>query len=118
MYNEYSLLSNCVWNKLYKKEIFNNIRFPEGKIFEASYVVCEILNNAKKISNDLTTLYNHVYRKNSIINTFNTNHFNKIDSNDKKIDFFNKKEYFDLAYKEKNNKMNNIIINLSKMKRC
>ncbi len=25
MYNEYSPLSNCVWNKLYKKEIFNYI---------------------------------------------------------------------------------------------
>lgn len=30
--------SSTLWNKLYKKEVFNDIRFPSGKLFEDNYV--------------------------------------------------------------------------------
>ncbi len=30
-------------NKLYKKEIFNNIKYPEGRIFEDEYIVADIM---------------------------------------------------------------------------
>ena len=33
LYKNYNFVI-CSWNKLYKKEIFNNLRFPENKIFE------------------------------------------------------------------------------------
>lgn len=39
-----------VWAKLYKRSIFNNIKFPYGKLFEDIFVLLPILSNAKIIS--------------------------------------------------------------------
>ena len=55
--------------------------------------------------------------KNSIESLFDIKHFNKIDSYNKKIDFFSKKGYYDLISFEMKKKMNALIVNLSKMKR-
>ncbi len=115
--NELGSIIVYAWNKLYKKEIFDGIRYPEGKIYEDSFVLCDVLNKAKSISYLLKPLYNYVYRSDSIVNTFTINHFDKINSFNRKIEFFNNKEYFDLALEEKNRKMNILIVNLSKMKR-
>jgi len=37
------------WNKLYKKELFNNIRFPVGKLHEDEFTTYKIIFQAKKI---------------------------------------------------------------------
>lgn len=115
--NEYSLVFMYAWNKLYKKNIFDNIRFPKGKIYEYTNIICDILDQANKVSYTSKPLYNYVYRNTSIGNSFNINHFDKIISNNKKISFFNKHGYSDLELVEKNNKMNNLISNLAKMKK-
>ena len=115
--NDFSSLTVYAWNKLYKKELFNNIRYPEGKIYEDSYVLCDILDKANIVSYTLKPLYNYVYRSESIVNNFSIKHFDKIDSFNKKIEFLTKKGYDDLISEEKNRKMNCLIINLSKMKR-
>lgn len=117
IHNKYSILTMPPWNKLYKKSLFYNIRFPDGKIYENSYIICDLLNKAKVVSYVLKPLYNYVYRENSIINTFSINHFNKIDAFNKNIAFFNKKGFSELVNHEKNKKMNMLIIFLSKMKR-
>lgn len=115
--NEYGSIASYAWNKLFKKEIFDDIRYPDGKIYEDSYILCETLDKAKIISYISKPLYNYVYRENSIVNSFGINQFDKIDSYNVRIDFFNKKMYYDLALEEKNRKMNSLIINLSKMKK-
>ena len=114
--NEYSCMLLYAWNKLYKKEIFDNIRFPEGKLYEYIYILTDLLDKAKKVSFITKPLYSYVYRSNSLGKSFNLKHFDRIDAYDKAIDFYQKKGYYDLAKKEKNFKMSNIIFNLSKMK--
>ena len=114
--NEYGLLTIYAWNKLYKRELFNSIRYPKGKIYEDSYIICDLLDKAKAVSYLIKPLYNYVYRKNSIVNTFSLNHFDKITSSNRKITFYNKKEYYDLEKKELNKKHNIITYNLAKMK--
>lgn len=42
-------LSNVVWDKLYKREVWDDIRFLEGWIFEDLYVMPYVLKAAKKI---------------------------------------------------------------------
>lgn len=74
------------WNKLYKKSIFDYISFPSKRIFEDSYVICDILDNIKKISYISSPLYNYVYRKDSISNSYSINYFDKIGSYDKIIE--------------------------------
>lgn len=53
-------------NKLYKKEIFDSIRYPEGKLSEDAFVIVEILMKAKKIVFTSRQEYYYVHRKNSI----------------------------------------------------
>lgn len=62
--------SDVVWNKLYQKKLFNNIRYPEGQVFEDTATTHKHIQVAKSIYmiNDL--LYYHVYRKSSITHSF------------------------------------------------
>ncbi len=58
----------CVaWNKLYKKRLFNSIRYPMGKIHEDEYIIGKIINqcNSIKVIND--SLYYYVQRSDSIM---------------------------------------------------
>lgn len=114
--NEYSPLTYYAWNKLYKKELFNNIKFPEGRLYEYTYILCDIFEQADKISFTLKPLYNYVYRSSSLGNAFNLKHFDKIGSFNKKIEFFDSKRYYDLSNKEKTGKACELIRNLAKMK--
>lgn len=54
------------WNKLYKKEVFSQIRFPEGKICGDAYIMHEIYLNCRKIACIHDVLYHYVPRADSI----------------------------------------------------
>ena len=56
-----------VWNKLYKKELFKDIRFPLGKIHEDEFTTYKILYNSKKIVMTSKPLYYYLQRSNSIM---------------------------------------------------
>lgn len=68
-----SLLGNKIqdfaWNKLYKKELFNDIQYPVGKNFEDIDVLYRILLKTNKVAFLNTCKYNYVQRENSIIAT-------------------------------------------------
>lgn len=57
------------WNKLYKREIFNSIRFPEGKLNEDCFIAHEVFSNSNKIVTLSTMLYFYVQRNDSIMNS-------------------------------------------------
>ena len=57
-----------MWNKLYKAKLFENVRFPEDRIYEDLYVNFNIFKKSKKIVFDSTPLYNYVYNSDSSLN--------------------------------------------------
>ena len=57
------------WNKLYKKELFKNIRFPEGRLYEDIATTHKTMLAARRIVIIPDYLYYHVYRKGSITHT-------------------------------------------------
>lgn len=59
-----------VWAKPYKRSIFNNIKFPYGKLFEDIFVLLPILSNAKIISTIPDCLYFYRNRSESIVNQY------------------------------------------------
>lgn len=61
------------WAKLYKRELFENIEFPKGKIFEDAFTTYKLVMKAKKISVNLEIKYNYMIRSNSIL----TSEFNE-----------------------------------------
>ena len=48
--DDQTLYSVAAWNKLYRKEIFNDIRYPYGKYNEDMFIICEIMKKVKQIS--------------------------------------------------------------------
>lgn len=54
------------WNKLYKKELFDNIRYPKGKIHEDEFLIHHIVGKCQKITLLEDSLYNYVQRNQSI----------------------------------------------------
>ena len=50
-------ISNYVWNKIFKKELFKTIRFREGMYYEDRYIMCDLLTTAKKLVTSDRGLY-------------------------------------------------------------
>lgn len=58
------------WNKLYHRSLFENIRFPVGKIHEDEYITAQIIWKARKIVCIDSEEYTYIYqRKGSIMNS-------------------------------------------------
>jgi len=62
----YSNKASIVCNKIYKKHIFEIIRFPYGKVFEDSYILPEISENATHLYISDKGIYFYLTRKDSI----------------------------------------------------
>lgn len=60
-------MATVAWNKLYKKEIFDNIRFPKGMIFEDNYIIHKLFDKARKVVFIDKTLYYYIERGESIM---------------------------------------------------
>lgn len=63
-HNELSGYSAC--NKLYKKFLFDNIRFPKGRIFEDASIIYKLYHLSNKIVYKDYKLYNYIKRNESI----------------------------------------------------
>lgn len=53
-------------DKVYRKRLFDNIRYPEGKISEDAAIIFHLLNESNGIVHAGKPFYHYIYRKNSI----------------------------------------------------
>lgn len=101
------IISGVAWNKLYKKEIFKNLRYPKGRIYEDNAIILQILYRCKKIVIIPNMLYNYLKRENSIMLT---------NMNEQKLKsmFLNNEEraQFLISIKEKNVLSKEVLFNL------
>lgn len=69
---KFGAVHECAWGKLYAKKLFDNIRFPIGRIYEDSSIMHEIYNNVEKAVYTNNELYYYlVNRSDSIMgNTY------------------------------------------------
>lgn len=65
--NEFGMLAAISWNKIYKKALFDNIRFPEGKIYEDAYIMHLVYDKCKRVSYLPQKLYFYTQREKSIM---------------------------------------------------
>lgn len=87
-----------LWNKLFRREVFHNVKFPEGIDYEDTATSYLLVENANKFALDMTSKYFYVQRYNSIANgvKFNDHKFDLIDVGDSMADYISKK-YPDLT---------------------
>lgn len=65
-----NLVNQSVWNKLYKRELWDDTRYPEGHVYEDRCTTFRILNVCKKISVLDDILYLHRIHPGSITDTY------------------------------------------------
>lgn len=89
-----------VWNKLYKRELFEDIRFPIGRIHEDEAVTYRLLYNAKKIMYIRNCYYFYLERNGSIMaSTFNKKRFQLFDAYIERIKFYEENNEMELYKK-------------------
>ncbi|WP_165844439.1 glycosyltransferase family 2 protein [Limosilactobacillus fermentum] len=66
-YNKRQAHAVVAWGKLYKSEVFNYIRFPNGKLNEDEYILYDLLAEVTLISVIEDRIYNYRQRSNSIM---------------------------------------------------
>lgn len=90
---ELLLLSDpAIWNKLFLKDLFNNIRFPKGKLYEDIITTPFLFEKAKRVYFNSNSYYHYIQRNNSIVHKkFSL----------KKMDYaYNAKELYNLILKK------------------
>lgn len=82
-------LGNYLVNKLYKKEMFDGVYFPESKLFEDASTMFYILNNVNKAVIEQNTYYHYWIREDSITGTYDPtmNNFDLLYANKSKAYF-------------------------------
>ena len=91
LYNENSMLNSVVWNKLYKKRIFEKLTFPDGKIHEDEYIMHYLLDRANAIAYIKGAYYYYVQHNNSIMSTYSIKRLDSVYALENRMNFF--KEY-------------------------
>ena len=60
-----------VWNKIYRKELFNQIRFPKGQVFEDIQTLPLLLQKAHRVATIPHGLYHYCWNESGITGTAN-----------------------------------------------
>ncbi len=85
-----------LWDKLYKRELWDGVRFPEGKLFEDTAVAAFVTARAEKIVCENRILYHYVNVPSSITTTsFHPGKLDYVDAAETMASFV-EKEYPDL----------------------
>ncbi len=71
--NSFRGIDVSVCNKMFCREIFNNIEFPVGKLCEDYYIIYKLFENTKQIILIPEVFYHYYQRPNSIVRNSNLN---------------------------------------------
>ncbi len=85
--------SVVVWNKLYKKSLFDDIRYPEGKLHEDDFTTYKILSKINQMVSTDAVLHNYVQREKSIMHQeFSPRRLDALEAFENYIDVFKEHE--------------------------
>ncbi|MCU7212133.1 glycosyltransferase family 2 protein [Turicibacter sanguinis] len=88
------------WNKLYKKNLFNNIYFPEGLIYEDEYIAHKLFFKSKNVVCLKECYYYYLQRKSSILgSSSNIKKADKILAKLDRIKFYKEHNLINLMYR-------------------
>ena len=89
-------ISNCAWNKIYHRRLFNNIKYPIGYLYEDLGTTYKIINEAKKITFINKPLVNYLLnREGNITTTIDNRLFDIFVMCDEIINYYKEKDLFE-----------------------
>lgn len=76
------------WSKLYKKEIFDKLRFDEGKLHEDEFILHKVMHQCNKFTYCSLPLYNYFQNNSGITgSTFKIKRLDVLDAMEKRVEF-------------------------------
>ena len=85
------------WNKLYKKEIFYNLRYPVGRLHEDEFVIHRVFRQCKKVTIINKPLYYYTIRNNSIVAVMTEKRIqDALDALQSRIEFADKEKWWEV----------------------
>lgn len=103
------------WNKLYKKELFNELRYEVGKLCEDEYIIHRILYKCKKVIYSSEIMYYYTQRENSIMSTVSAKRIIDVsEALEDRINFFKEMKCFSLYQKAVNTYVHFVILECRK----
>lgn len=91
-------VKEVAWGKLYKRELFSKLRYPEGKINEDEYTTPILLYEASKVVCICNALYLYRYREDSIMNErFSIKRYDGIEGFTHCINYFMEKKEIEIV---------------------
>jgi len=96
-------VEKAAWGKVYATELFQDIRYPVGKLYEDSFTTYKLLLKVKKFARVSNLLYFYRINNSSIMHSFSKNRFDILSiRNDVKNNigsrYFELKDYIDYFY--------------------
>lgn len=80
------------WNKLYKKELFDGVKYPKGKLYEDAFTTYKLIEKARKIVYSTTKLYYYRLNPQSILGqSFKEKHLEMVEAFRDAMDYFYQK---------------------------
>lgn len=98
--DHYAFIMAASWAKLIKKELYDNLKYPENKLFEDIYMSHHLINNCNKIAYTNKVMYYYFQWNDSILGK--KLHRGKLDylyAFEERIHFFEELQYLDLKEK-------------------
>lgn len=88
---DYSRQMVVVWNKIYKRDLFNEVRFPNGKIHEDEFVNYRLYYYSNKVVYMSSVYYYYRINMNSITHCkYNVNRLHALEAMDERLQFAQK----------------------------
>lgn len=103
LYTERNVEFVIAWNKIYKKDLFNNLKFEEGRICEDEFMAHKILYKSKITTYVHIDLYYYRQRINSIMTSkYSIKNLDAVYALQDRVEFFykiNNKDLLNISYR-------------------
>ena len=87
------LFRQVIWNKLYRRQVIGDIRFPLGKRIDDEFWTYRVIANAEKLARTSCRLYAYRQRTESVMHeTFSVERLQALDAKCQRLEFL--KDYF------------------------
>lgn len=104
------IVQAVAWNKLYKRNLINGMRYKVGKINEDEFFTYKIVDRTNKIYYNSKPFYNYVQRNTSIMGSYSIKRLDAVEASYERLNFI-KERYPELYVEEKKNFINLCIFN-------
>ena len=90
--NNIRIANNFVWNKLYRRHLFNETRFPKNKLYEDIFLVYKLIDNANKMVTTSQCEYYYLRRESGItLRKFKLNQFDNTEAYMERYEYISNK---------------------------